>query len=190
MKISKLFAISLLAFAMGACASSDDASDSKTSQSSASSSTVSSSTASSTAEQSTAYKVGETWEVPGQWKLTVNSITPTDERNPDDTTNPAAVYLIDYTYTNEGFQEKDNMEDGLYMNLAMAQIVDAAGNMSQSYPAGDLNKLPQSTPVRATDADAQVAVGVSEPGTVTVHVDMYDGDGNPQKAVFELEPAQ
>ena len=37
--------------------------------------------ASNAPQEEKVYAIGETWEVDGQWKLTINSVTATDERN-------------------------------------------------------------------------------------------------------------
>lgn len=57
------------------------------------------------------FKVGETWEVDGKFKVTVNSVIATDYRNQFDESNPAAVYVINYTYENIGLKED------LYVNF-------------------------------------------------------------------------
>ena len=43
------------------------------------------------------YKIGETWIVEGQWKLTIDSVEETMERNEFSDKNPSAVYIISYT---------------------------------------------------------------------------------------------
>ena len=46
------------------------------------------------------YKIGESYVVEGQWKITVDSVETTDDRNEYSDKNPAAVYLVTYTYEN------------------------------------------------------------------------------------------
>ena len=41
-----------------------------------------------------AYNIGEPWVVEGQWKLTVDSVEETDERNEYSDYHPAAVYIL------------------------------------------------------------------------------------------------
>ena len=48
------------------------------------------------------YKIGESYVVEGQWKITVDSVETTDDRNEYSDKNPAAVYLVTYTYENLG----------------------------------------------------------------------------------------
>ena len=56
-------------------------------------------------------KVGETWTVDGLWKITINSVTETDERESyNDRENPEAVYIVDYTYENLGYKSGDPVD--------------------------------------------------------------------------------
>lgn len=127
--------------------------------------------------------VGDTWTVDGQWSMTINSVTPTGERNEFSDKEPAAVYLIEYTYTNLGYE--DDIMDGLYMDLAMeASVVDCAGTMGYSYPC-NITDYPQETPVGAT-CNAQEFVGVDNAGDFTLTVNKYDGDNHKQTVTFKL----
>lgn len=80
------------------------------------------------------FNVGETWTVDGQWTLTINSAVATEERNEFSDKNPAAVYIVNYTYTNTGYEDEDGIMDGLYISIEDS-IVDSAGTMGYSYPA-------------------------------------------------------
>ena len=60
------------------------------------------------------YKIGETYVVEGQWKITVDSVEATDERNEYSDKKPNAVYVVTYTYENIGY-ESDYL-DGLYID--------------------------------------------------------------------------
>lgn len=92
------------------------------------------------------YKIGESYVVEGQWKITVDSVETTDDRNEYSDKNPAAVYLVTYTYENLGYD--DDIMNGLYISLDDG-IVDSAGKMGYSYP-GDISMYPQETPVGAS----------------------------------------
>lgn len=70
------------------------------------------------------YKIGESYVVEGQWKITVDSVETTDDRNEYSDKNPAAVYLVTYTYENLGYD--DDIMNGLYISLDDG-IVDSAG---------------------------------------------------------------
>ena len=128
------------------------------------------------------YEIGETWEVEGQWKITVDSITATDDRNEFADTDPAAVYIIEYTYENLGYEDESGMMDGLFVDFSMGQIVDAEKFMGYSYP-GDQELYAQEVPVGAK-MKAQSVIGVDNPGSFTVTLSMYDGNGNEQEATF------
>lgn len=64
-------------------------------------------------------KVGETWTVDGLWKITINSVTETEERytgiSYGGEKNPEAVYIVDYTYENLGYE--DDYSKGLLIRL-------------------------------------------------------------------------
>ena len=127
------------------------------------------------------YKIGDTWVVDGQWKLTVTSVEETAERNEYADTDPAAVYLVTYEYENLGY-EADGW-NGLFLSLEDG-IVDAEGSMGYSYP-GDVTKYAQETPVGAK-CTAQSCIGVEHAGDFQIHFSMYDGNGKEQKAVFDI----
>lgn len=128
------------------------------------------------------YKIGDVWTVPGQWTLTINSVEEMSERNEYADTDPAAVYLISYTYENLGY-EADGM-NGLFIDF-MDGIVDSERKMGYSYP-GDITLYPQETPVGAI-CEAQTCIGVDNPGNFEIHFSTYDGSDNQQSAVFVLE---
>lgn len=130
------------------------------------------------------YAIGETWIVDGQWKVTVNSVEETADRNPYSEKNPAAVYLVTYTYENIGYVDRNGIMDGLYISMDDT-IVDATGKMGYSYP-GDQTLYAQETPVGAT-CEAQVCIGVDNAGSFKIHVTHYDGNGNKQSAVFSID---
>ena len=51
------------------------------------------------------FNIGETWTVDGQWSLTVMGAKKTEERNTYSDKEPVAVYIIDYVYTNIGYED-------------------------------------------------------------------------------------
>ncbi len=125
--------------------------------------------------------IGDTWTVDGQWKLTINSVQETFDRNPYSDKKPEAVYLVTYTYENLGYE--DSFLDGLFISIDDS-IVDNAGKMGYSYP-GDQQKYAQETPIGAT-CEAQACIGVDNAGSFKIYVDKYDGNGNKHKAIFNL----
>ena len=127
-------------------------------------------------------KVGDTWEVDGQWKLTINSVKATEERSEYADSQPSAVYVIDYTYENIGYE--DDIMDGLYIELSSGQIVDSQGKMGYPYP-GNITNYPAETPVGAS-CDAETTIGVDNPGNFKLTCIQYDGNDEKQKATFDI----
>lgn len=127
------------------------------------------------------YKIGETYVVEGQWKITVDSVEATDERNEYSDKKPNAVYVVTYTYENIGYES--DYSDGLYIDLEDG-IIDSAGKMGYSYP-GDVTLYPQETPIGAS-CEAQACIGVDNPGSFKINFTDYDGNGEKQSAVFEI----
>ena len=128
------------------------------------------------------YKIGESYVVEGQWKITVDSVEATDDRNEYSDKKPAAVYLITYTYENIGYD--DDIMNGLYISLDDG-IVDSSGKMGYSYP-GDISMYPQETPVGAS-CQAQACIGVDNAGSFKINFYNYDSNGQKQSAVFEID---
>lgn len=127
------------------------------------------------------YKIGEAYVVEGQWKITVDSVEATDDRNEYSDKKPNAVYVVTYTYENIGYES--DYSDGLYIDLEDG-IVDNAGKMGYSYP-GDVTLYPQETPIGAS-CEAQACIGVDNPGSFKINFTDYDGNGEKQSAVFEI----
>ena len=128
------------------------------------------------------YKIGETYVVEGQWKITVESVEATDERNEYSDKTPGAVYIVTYNYENIGYE--DEYMDGLFISLDDG-IVDSTGKMGYSYP-GDASMYPQETPVGAS-CQAQVCIGVDNPGSFKINFSTYDGNSEKQSAIFDIE---
>ena len=128
------------------------------------------------------YKIGESYVVEGQWKIAVDSVEETDDRNEYSDKKPAAVYLITYTYENLGYD--DDIMNGLYISLDDG-IVDSSGKMGYSYP-GDISMYPQETPVGAS-CQAQACIGVDNVGSFKINFYNYDSNGQKQSAVFEID---
>lgn len=119
-------------------------------------------------------KVGETWTVDGLWKITINSVTETDERESyNDRENPEAVYIVDYTYENLGYKDEYSKGLGFDLDGVYSQIVDSDKEMGYSYYVYVLSKLtsPDYVPVGAR-MTAQVAIGVNHKGTFSI---LYEG---------------
>ena len=127
--------------------------------------------------------VGDTWTVDGQWKLTIDSVSTTSDRNQFADENPQQVVIITYSYENLGY-ESDFM-DGLYFDLS--QNGDANGEMAISYP-GDITKYPQETPIGAKCTGAQACIGLMNTSdTITMTIKKYDGNSNSQSVKCNLK---
>lgn len=128
------------------------------------------------------YKIGETWRVAGQWELTITGVRETTERNPYSDKKPAAVYIVDYTYKNLGWEE--SYSDGIFFGLDDT-IVDSAGYMGYGYP-NSVTNYPQETPVGAICV-AQDVIAVDHPGTFRLTITKYDTNDNRQSATFVVD---
>lgn len=132
--------------------------------------------------------VGDTWTVDGQWKLTIDSVTTTSDRNEFSDVKPQQVVIVTYSYENLGYE--DNFMDGLYFDLSQngdASVVDSAGEMAVSYP-GDISKYPQEIPVGAKCTGAQACIGLMNTSdTITMTIKKYDGNNNSQSVKCNLK---
>lgn len=126
------------------------------------------------------FNLGQTWTVPGQWNLTINSVTETFNRNPYSDLHPGAVYIIDYTYENLGYT--NDYMNGLYLNPELGRIVDSNGVMGYSYP-GEITYYPQEVPIGAK-CNAQCCIGVQTRGSFKIYFDEYDKNYTKHSAVF------
>ena len=148
---------------------------------------TSSDTSTSNKKEIPTVKVGETWVVDGQWKLTINSVKRTNYRNEFSDKNAEDVIYITYSYENIGYEDDSGIMDGLYISLESDQIIDAEGEMGYSYP-GDISTYPTETPVGAKCTNAQNCIGLNNKSdTFTINCSKYDGNGNLQKVKFILD---
>lgn len=137
-------------------------------------------------ESNKEYRIGDTWTVDGQWKITIDSVRETADRNPYSEINPASVYIVTYTYENLGYEDESGLMNGLFVSLTNGSVVDSTGKMGYSYP-GDQNLYAQETPVGAR-CEAEEVIGVDNPGEFKIYISKYDGNGNEQEAVFIVTP--
>lgn len=133
------------------------------------------------------YTLGQTWTVPGQWSLRINSVTEMSERNPYSDVYPDAVYLVDYTYENLGYTS--NSMDGLFIDLCSidSKIIDSQGYVGYEYPNSP-TYYPQEIPVGAK-CHAQSCIGVEHKGNLKIYMDMYAGNNYSKKysAIFNIK---
>ena len=126
-----------------------------------------------------ALAIGETWTVDGQWSLTVTGVRESERRNQYFGKNPEKVYIVEYTYTNLGYE--DEYMDGLYITLD-DMVVDSAGLMGYDYP-GDIKNYPKPLAVGET-IKAESCIGVEHGGDMRITIVKYDGNKNKQKETF------
>lgn len=133
-------------------------------------------------EEKTVYKQGEWWEVDGQWKLKINSVRTTDERNEFSDKEPAQVVIINYTYENLGYE--DEFQD---LFMTPERVIDSQNKMAETYPASG-DSSPQPTPPGAIMENASDVYGLNnEGGPIKITFEQYDNDDNLQKATFEVD---
>ncbi len=124
------------------------------------------------------FGAGETWTIDGLCELTVNSVKQIKNDDPD---RVAAKYLVDYTYTNLGYQTET--ADGI--NVIIDEIIlDSAGTMGYRYP-DEVKNPPVSTAVSET-CKAQCCIGLEHAGAFQLTVTVYDADFNTHTARFNL----
>lgn len=133
------------------------------------------------------YKVGETWVEEGLWEFTVTGVRTVEERNDYADTNPAAVYVVEYTYKNLGFTDPTGYSDGLYFDIGYvdSSIIDNASTMGYTYP-GDVTYYPQETPVGAS-CNAEACIGVDNAGDFIIMINRIESDGSMHQASFLVE---
>ncbi|WP_100066048.1 hypothetical protein [Miniphocaeibacter massiliensis] len=125
-------------------------------------------------------KAGETWEVEGQWKVTVDSVTVTKERNEYSDKKPEEVVIVKYTYENLGYES--DIQD---LFITPSGVIDGKGEMGEIYPA-NISVYPKPTPVGAKTVDAEEAFGINNASdTVKVIFEIYDVNSTQHKATFE-----
>ena len=133
-------------------------------------------------EEKKEYGLDEWWEVEGLWKLKIDSVSFTDERNDfSNIEDPEAVVIIKYTYENLGYE--DDVTD-LY--LIPDNVIDGEGKVSVEYPTGTTVNAKE-TPVGATTEGAEESYAItSKEGDLKVYFSKFDNDLNDYKATFVI----
>lgn len=133
-------------------------------------------------KSSGAFEIGQKWVVSGQWEVTIDSIEETAERNQFSKRNPAAVYIINYTYKNIGYT--GNSGKGLFIT-PYEKVIDSMGKPGYIYPLG-VKHTAKATAI-GDSCKAQVVVGVDNAGDFITHVEQYDSNLISQKAEFYID---
>lgn len=133
-------------------------------------------------EKSVIYKAGDTVELEhysgGKYKLTINSIKETDDRNEYSDTEAKKVVIIDYTY------ENIDVEDELFIADKWV-CYDKAGKALETYPA-DTSKYAQGI-TEGHSCTAEEAYALNDDNNF-VELETEDKDVKTgKKAKFDLE---
>ena len=128
------------------------------------------------------YGLKETWTVAGAFSVTINSVISTPIRNEDDDINPAVVYLVDYTYRNEGYSDPDGLL--IYVD---DEIIDSAGQEGESYDL-DVGDYEPREIMPGESCDAQVNIALYNDGPFDLIVGDYDNNDDYHEATFHITP--
>lgn len=132
-------------------------------------------------EEKTEYGLDEWWEVEDQWRLKIDSVRFTDERNQFSDKEPEAVVVIKYSYENLGYEGRSQ---DLFMTPE--NVIDGEGKVVSTYPAG-ANVSPKTTPIGAMTEGAEKSYGLtSDEGDIRIHFEKYSNDRDKQKVVFVI----
>lgn len=182
-------------FLLGGCGNSDVADDltdvtadaeeissTSISESSTATTTVSKEETTATSEiENKVYQVDEWWEVNGEFRLKVNIVTVTEDRNQFSDKEPEQVVIINYTYENLGYE---GSTQDLYMRPKT--VVDSQNSVAERYPART-GTNPTTVPIGATLEGAEIAYGLNNPGgNIQIKFEQRDTDRNKHEATFEI----
>lgn len=81
----------------------------------------------------------------GDYILTIEGARSTDKRNQFSEKKVSKVVILDYSYANESFGEKVSKD--LFIDSSAFQVLDDEGNVLDTYPVNDENRVPKGTPV-------------------------------------------
>lgn len=136
------------------------------------------------AEKKVELKLGETWEVDGQWRFTLTSAVLTDERDQYRISQPEAVLYLKYNYENIGYES----EYGFDLYFSLDKLMDSGGNMCELYPINPDEIYPQETPIGGK-SDGAEAFGLVKAGSpCKLYVEQYDSKGETKyTAIYTIE---
>lgn len=81
----------------------------------------------------------------GNYTITIEGARSTDKRNQFSEKKVNKVVILDYSYANESFGEK--VAKDLYIDSSAFQVLDDEGNVLDTYPVNDENRVSKGTPV-------------------------------------------
>lgn len=103
----------------------------------------------------------------GDYNLTINGLRKTSDRNENESAQPKNVVFLDYTYDNISYKTRFNMD--FFLAQGDFKVVDAEGNILQTYNMKDPNRMIKETPIGGS-CSASIAYALktdSETLTVT-----------------------
>lgn len=139
------------------------------------------------AKVKTDFNAGEAWEVDGQWRLTVNSVSTTTDRkiNIEEEENedePKNVIVVNYSYENLGYSSEN---EGLI--LSPEYIFDSSENVGKVYSLDDYVE-PMAIPVGEKYDSVNIAYDVKQAkGQVKIYFETFDSNGKLQLATYHVE---
>ena len=129
------------------------------------------------------FGAGETWTVPGQWEITINSATVhnlcNSYSNKEYGYTNQQVVLVEYTYKNLG------LEDDLYLCTAQMDYYDGDLEAAGTY-ACTHRKYPKECIIGAKCTATEAIILENYSDKVTVSIEMYDSNSIKQKVTFEI----
>lgn len=146
-----------------------------------------------------AYQIGQSWTVDGEWSFKVDSVKEVAVKSSDEAKAEgyAGHYvLIHYSYTNLGFDDSANFEDGINMGLAFSKanfsVTDAlnannwaSGNPGPFHYAG-MDKIGNVKPGQSVKGAAWAYIFENSPKTIQLSVGHYDSTLKLHEANFIL----
>ncbi|MES5415238.1 hypothetical protein ABVF54_12725 [Enterococcus mundtii] len=138
-------------------------------------------TVNTTVTENKIYGIDEWWEVDGEFRLKVNNVTVTEDRNQFADKEPEQVVVINYTYENIGYE---GTSQDLYMRPKT--VIDSHNSVAERYPARTGTK-PTTVPIGATLENAEIAYGLNNSGdSVQIKFEQRDTYRNKHEAIFEI----
>ena len=127
------------------------------------------------------YGAGETWKVPGQWEITINSVKNhylcNEYLNKQEGYTNEQTVMVNYTYKNLG------LEDGLFLCNLQMDFYDGNMETVNGYWC-DHEISPQKCIIGAKHTANYIFVLNNKSNKMTISIELYDSNLNLQKAKF------
>lgn len=124
--------------------------------------------------------IDDEWVVDGKWKLKINHVKATDQRNSSSNKIPKMVVEINYTYENVGNQGNND----LY--IQPKTVLDETGDASDTYGLAS-TKFAKAIPMGGkVTANYHYSLN-NESKKIRVYFENYDDSSKKHRASFELE---